>query len=56
MGFAGSYHGSGTGTVPVAIKILIAGGFGAGAARLVEAMQGQGASSDDCALVLIWRS
>jgi hypothetical protein len=35
---------------------LVTSGFGAGAARLVEAMQAQGASSDDCALVLIWRS
>jgi signal recognition particle receptor subunit beta len=38
MGFAGSYHGSGTGTVPVAIKILIAGGFGAGKTTLVGSL------------------
>jgi hypothetical protein len=35
---------------------LIAGGFGRGAARLVETMQEGRASSDDCALVLIWRT
>jgi Stage II sporulation protein E (SpoIIE) len=36
---------------------LIAGGFAAGAARLVQTMQAdRRASSDDCALVLIWRS
>lgn len=35
---------------------LIAGGFGAGAARLVQTMQAGRASSDDCALVLIWRA
>jgi hypothetical protein len=35
---------------------LIASGFGAGAAGLVQAMHGGGRSSDDCALVLIWRS
>jgi hypothetical protein len=35
---------------------LIAGGFGSGAARLVETMQAGRASSDDCALVLIWRA
>lgn len=35
---------------------LVTSGFQAGAARLVGAMQGRGSSSDDCALVLIWRS
>jgi hypothetical protein len=35
---------------------LVTSGFGAGAARLVRAMQVPGAGSDDCALVLIWRS
>src|SRR6202044_3802629 len=35
---------------------LIAGGFAPGAARLVQTMQAGRASSDDCALVLIWRS
>ena len=36
---------------------LIAGGFAAGAARLVQTMQAdRKQSSDDCALVLIWRS
>jgi hypothetical protein len=35
---------------------LIAGGFGAGAARLVQTMQAGRATSDDCALVLIWRA
>jgi hypothetical protein len=35
---------------------LIASGFGAGAARLVQTMQGAGPRSDDCALALIWRS
>ena len=35
---------------------LVTSGFRAGAGRLVEAMQTPGASSDDCALVLIWRS
>jgi Stage II sporulation protein E (SpoIIE) len=35
---------------------LIAGGFGAGAARLVQTMQAGRASSDDCALALIWRA
>ena len=35
---------------------LIAGGFGAGAAQLVRTMQAGRATSDDCALVLIWRS
>ncbi len=36
--------------------LLVTSGFGAGADRLVQAMQAPGASSDDCALVLIWRS
>jgi hypothetical protein len=35
---------------------LIATGFGAGAARLVQTMQNSGKHSDDCALALIWRS
>jgi hypothetical protein len=35
---------------------LIASGFGAGADRLVQTMQKAGQHSDDCALVLIWRS
>jgi hypothetical protein len=35
---------------------LVAGGFGAGAARLVRTMQGGRRSSDDCALALIWRA
>jgi len=35
---------------------LIASGFGAGAARLVQTMQGAGPRSDDCALALIWRT
>jgi stage II sporulation SpoE-like protein len=35
---------------------LVTSGFGAGAARLVRAMQATGTASDDCALVLIWRS
>jgi hypothetical protein len=35
---------------------LIASGFGAGAARLVQTMQGAGPKSDDCALALIWRT
>jgi serine phosphatase RsbU (regulator of sigma subunit) len=35
---------------------LIANGFGAGAARLVQTMQSAGPNSDDCALALIWRS
>jgi len=35
---------------------LIASGFGAGAAGLVQTMQTPGVSSDDCALALIWRS
>jgi Stage II sporulation protein E (SpoIIE) len=35
---------------------LIASGFGAGAAKLVQTMQGVGLKSDDCALALIWRS
>ncbi len=34
---------------------LVTGGFGAGAARLVQTMQAGERSSDDCALVLIWR-
>jgi Stage II sporulation protein E (SpoIIE) len=34
---------------------LVTSGFGAGAARLVQAMQAGGRTSDDCALVLIWR-
>jgi serine phosphatase RsbU (regulator of sigma subunit) len=34
---------------------LVASGFGEGAARLVQNMQG-GPGSDDCALALIWRS
>jgi hypothetical protein len=35
---------------------LIAGGFAPGAARLVQTMQAGRATSDDCALVLIWRT
>jgi len=35
---------------------LVASGFGDGADRLVQTMQGAGPNSDDCALVLIWRS
>jgi hypothetical protein len=35
---------------------LVTSGFGAGAGKLVRAMQAPGAGSDDCALVLIWRS
>jgi Stage II sporulation protein E (SpoIIE) len=35
---------------------LVTAGFGAGAGNLVRAMQAPGAGSDDCALVLIWRS
>jgi tetrahydromethanopterin S-methyltransferase subunit F len=34
---------------------LVTSGFGAGAARLVQTMQEGERSSDDCALVLIWR-
>ncbi len=34
---------------------LVTSGFGAGAARLVQTMQGGGRNSDDCALALIWR-
>jgi Stage II sporulation protein E (SpoIIE) len=34
---------------------LVAAGFGAGAARLMQTMRGEERSSDDCALVLIWR-
>jgi tetrahydromethanopterin S-methyltransferase subunit F len=36
--------------------LLVTSGFGTGAAKLVQAMQAPGASSDDCALVIIWRS
>jgi stage II sporulation SpoE-like protein len=35
---------------------LITSGFGSGAARLVQNMQGSGSKADDCALALIWRS
>ena len=35
---------------------LVTGGFGAGAQALVQSLQPGGAGSDDCALVLIWRS
>jgi hypothetical protein len=35
---------------------LVTGGFDNGAAQLVQAMQGAGRRSDDCALALIWRS
>jgi len=38
MGFAGSYHDSHAEAVPVAVKILIAGGFGAGKTRLVGSL------------------
>jgi hypothetical protein len=34
---------------------LVTSGFGAGAGKLVRAMQAGSAGSDDCALVLIWR-
>jgi hypothetical protein len=34
---------------------LVTAGFGAGAPRLMQSMQGEGRNSDDCALVLIWR-
>jgi hypothetical protein len=36
--------------------LLVTSGFGTGAGKLVQAMQAPGAGSDDCALVLIWRS
>jgi hypothetical protein len=36
--------------------LLVTSGFGPGAGKLVQAMQAPGASSDDCALVIIWRS
>jgi Stage II sporulation protein E (SpoIIE) len=36
--------------------LLVTSGFGTGAGKLVQAMQAPGAKSDDCALVLIWRS
>jgi hypothetical protein len=36
--------------------LMVTSGFGARAGKLVEAMQAPGASSDDCALVIIWRS
>ncbi len=35
---------------------LITSGFDAGAARLVQTMQGAGPNSDDCALAIIWRA
>jgi hypothetical protein len=35
---------------------LVTSGFGEGAGRLVDAMREGAAGSDDCALVLIWRS
>jgi serine phosphatase RsbU (regulator of sigma subunit) len=35
---------------------LIAGGFGTGARHLMTTMQAGHATSDDCALALIWRS
>jgi hypothetical protein len=35
---------------------LVTGGFGQGAAKLVQRMQGGGRNSDDCALALIWRT
>src|SRR6516165_3895711 len=38
MGFAGSYHDSHAEAVPVAVKILIAGGFGAGKTTLVGSL------------------
>src|SRR5580698_1164954 len=38
MGFAGSYRSSHAEPVPVAIKILVAGGFGAGKTTLVGAL------------------
>jgi Stage II sporulation protein E (SpoIIE) len=36
--------------------LLVAAGFGTGAARLVQSAQRRGRHSDDCALALIWRS
>ena len=36
--------------------LLVTSGFGTGAGKLVQAMQAPGAGSDDCALVIIWRS
>jgi Stage II sporulation protein E (SpoIIE) len=39
-----------------AADLLITSGFGEGAAKLVQRMQGGGRTSDDCALALIWRS
>jgi hypothetical protein len=35
---------------------LVTTGFRAGAARLVQTVQGAGPGSDDCALALVWRS
>jgi serine phosphatase RsbU (regulator of sigma subunit) len=35
---------------------LVTSGFGTGAARLVQTMQGAGPRSDDCALAIIWRT
>jgi serine phosphatase RsbU (regulator of sigma subunit) len=35
---------------------LVTSGFGEGAGKLLQAMQASSAGSDDCALVLIWRS
>jgi hypothetical protein len=40
----------------VVAERLVTTGFGAGAANLVRAMQTPGRGSDDCALVLIWRT
>jgi uncharacterized protein len=38
MGFVGSYQGNPAAAIPIAIKILVAGGFGAGKTTLVGAL------------------